>query len=248
MTLKEARTEPLIVFSRKRDGDSYVVSSAPVTNSDRVGHPFAITFVLSYPALPNGMPNSSDLAHLGKIEDRLVSELATERSIHIGHITGAGKMIVVFYANQKIEAPVSVKTGLFKKEAFTPDCRHDPDWTYFETTFEPTISERETYLNKPLLEILAKHGDDHAKPRPVDFAARFPVEQQRSDFVALMISEGFNMGEQGTWEPVPGEFWCELRKSMTVENDAIGQVTGMLRERASSFGGEFDSWCCAVEE
>lgn len=246
MMLRKPSSGPFIVFTREKDGDLHVITTATVDKSERASHPYAVVFVLRYPALPNGMPTSSELARLNKIEDRLVEELSKRHSIHIGHITGAGTMNVIFYANQKIEAPVSVKTGLFKKEDFLPDCRHDPDWSYYETAFEPTMIERESYLNEPVLENLAKHGDDHAKPRLVDFAARFPVEQQRSDFVALMMTVGFTMGEQGLWEPEPGDYWCELQKSMPVELEAICQVTGMLRERAASFGGEFDGWGCPV--
>lgn len=246
MMLREASSRPLIVFPRERDGDLFVVTTAMVAKSERATHPNAVVFVLRYPALHSGMPTSSDLAHLNKIEDRLIEELSKRNAIHIGHITGCGTMNVAFYANQKIEGPVTVKTGLFKKEDFQPDCRHDPEWTYYETMFEPTMIERESYLNEPVLENLAKHGDDHAKPRLVDFAARFPVEQRRSDFVALMMTEGFTMGEHGLWEPEPSDYWCELQKSMPVELDTICQVTGMLRERAASFGGEFDGWGCPV--
>ncbi len=233
-------------FPRTVDGDLHVVMAASVDPSLRSRYPYAITFLIRYAPSPNGLPTMPELNRLNNIEDKLGAALTSPQVIHVGHVTGAARCKIVFYSAAEIVGPITVKTSFLKKETFQAECRHDPNWTIYEAELEPTLMERETALNEPVLEKLEEHGDDLTKARKVDFAAHFPNPGQRAEFVAYMNAEGFSAGEQGSWEPEPGDYWCDFTKQMPVDLESICLVTGTLRKKAAELGGEFDGWGCPL--
>ncbi|MBC8064092.1 MAG: ribonuclease E inhibitor RraB, partial [Chlorobia bacterium] len=56
----------------------------------------------------------------------------------------------------------------------------------------------------------------------------------------------FTRAEGSTWEPEPGDFWCEFVLATAVEKDIIAERTLYLRGVATEFSGEFDGWACHV--
>jgi len=196
-------------FSRDIDGSPVVIVCGQPSAEERAQFTHAVSFVLPYHAQENGLPVGGELQRVGKIEDALERALGAG-AIWIGHVTGLARQRVFFYSSTPVNGPIEVKVGLFKKESFVPDCRHDPDWTLFNSELEPLATELEDSQNMGVVRALKEAGDDVTLPRVVDFAAWFHSAAKRSEFVEAMKAEGYSFGEKAFWEP-DGQFWCEFQ-------------------------------------
>lgn len=212
----------------------------------RAQFPFLLALTLEYSSGPNGLPASSaDHQRISKIEDKLESA-ARPGAEFLGHVTGGGRTVFLFASRTAQVAPVTVGTGLFKKETFSLVAPATDAWAWFESGLAPTAVEIAVSAYLPLYAQLKQHGDRHEATRPVDFAAFFPSADRREAFLAEVFGLGFTLGQQGGWEPRPGDFWCEFVKETAIEPSVMGPLVLELEALAARHGGEFDGWACPV--
>lgn len=215
--------------------------------ADKNGRPYAITARLPYKMREDGLPMQGELSKVYDLEEAIQKALEPKGALFLGHVTYNGSMLVMFYGRESAPATVSVKVGLFKRVEIPLESRHDPNWDVFALEMKPTELEAEQMRNYQLLGVLREKGDDPNKAREVDFSARFPSSESRSQFLKAIEENGFFVrDDKALWEPEPGDFWCEFVLATSIEDEVIARHGLYLRELASSLGGEFDGWACHV--
>lgn len=236
-----------VLFSRQQQGLPILITAAIVGESLRAAHPYCLSFTLPFSKREDGLPAGQELSRVSRLEDQVCEALTDANSsvIQVGHVTGNGVMRVFIYSDSAHQGLISVKTGLFKKEAIPIESRKDASWAVYELELEPTPMEREISTIQPVLDQLIKAGDVPSKPRVVDFAAKFPSHEKRSAFLEIVGEEGFTTTEKQLWE-VAGQYWCELNKTTAVESETIAGHNAYLRQSAEGCGGEFDGWGCPI--
>lgn len=232
--VRDAETKPMIGMFRED------------LESLRASFPHLLSLTLNYQPAPTGVPaDSGEYKRNNLIEDKL--EKAVPSSVVlVGHLTGNGRTVILFVSKTPSVAPITVGLGLFKKETFTLVPPHPDPWAWYEANAKITDLERVTSAYFPLYQQLEQHEDDHAKVRPVDFAANFPTDAGREAFLAEVFEQGYVLGKQGKWDPAPSEFWCEFVKEMAIEPSRMGPLVLELEAVAARHGGTFDGWACPV--
>ena len=234
------------LFIRHESGMPKLVTTAHWTFDDLKGRPFALVAHIPYNAKPNGLPQDGQLNEAIAIEDEIIKSLQPYNALHMGHITYNGSLRAIFHASEPSPQTLTIRKGLFGKITVPIDCREDRELTLIDLELKPTPLEAEESRNRQLLQLLASKGDIASKPRPVDFAAKFPSADKREAFVSAVAAEGYLPSPKPYWEPGPGSFWCELVKTTTLEPNVIGHACLYLREQARSVGGEFDGWQTSI--
>lgn len=215
--------------------------------TEQQGRRYAITARLPYKMREDGLPMQGELSKVYDLEEAIQRALEPKGALFLGHVTHNGSMLVMFYGREMAPAALSAKLGLFKKVDIPLESRHDPNWDVFALEMKPTELEAEQMRNHQLLGVLREKGDDPTKAREVDFSARFPSSESRSQFLKTIEEKGFFVrDEKALWEPEPGDFWCEFVLSTTIEDEVIARHGLYLREVAGRFEGEFDGWACHV--
>lgn len=238
---------PYLLFSREEAGLPKIVTTVALNPEERPNLPFQVTARLPYQAKDNGLPVNDELNRVARIEDQLVEALKPLGGLHLGHITSAGAMLVAFRMPEKAPVEITVKTGLLRKEQVELISRHDPEWVWYETEMAPDEIESEMGRNQQLLITLQEHGDQHQKPRPVDFGAFFPTADARSAFLAAIHADGYRLTPVGIWEPEgTNSFWCEVVIETDVQPRSIATRCAYLRRQARQQGGDFDGWATPI--
>lgn len=238
--MKKAEERLYGVFKRKEI--PAVIQSAEVSEEERLACPYVVTFALPYRAIPNGFPPDRELTRVARIEERIKRKLEPIGHVHVGHITGRGQMLVVFYCRSAIQGPVTVKSGLFSKITVIAECRRDDAWSFFEENMVMTDEEFHRARNAPLLRNLKKEGDIHTRPRTVDFFAVFPSEDARATFIAEISARGFSFTDEQVRTLDDGTAVIEFVKDTPIDEDTMAAICGELHELAFQAGGEFDGW------
>lgn len=239
--------EPSYYVFPRREEDALTlitVNSQPV---DFSRYPFHVTVNLPYQAQSNGLPAGKELQRVGNLEEKLGEALGSA-VIHLGHVTGRGRLRVAFRSRTAAPAELKVKTGFLKTEMIPIHSAHDPEGMIYKREMRPEGHEIELCLNHELLDVLEREGDQSHTPRWVDFSAQFPSCEARAAFVEAVVAEGFIVTDRGLWEDQgrPIEYWCEVKRETSVEADTIGRFTMFLRAEAARHQGEFDGWACPV--
>lgn len=234
------------VFERVRDGGRCLVVAVDVDPEERRKRPVAVVLDLPYEPRPDGLPLPGELDKTNRLEDAVENLLSPLGGLSVGHVTGQGRVRAVFYMPSRDLPPLAVKAGLFKKVVLTPDLRDDPEWSVYETVLAPNPTERQISRDRVLLQTLARHGDLHERPRPVDFTLFFPTAAGRDLLMPIAVGEGWRLAEEGTWETDTGEYGVQLTKDTPVLPDVIAAECVRLQELAEPHGGEFDGWACPV--
>ncbi len=168
----------------------------------------------------------------------------------LGHVIFDKEMRAVFYSPQLISPRLTLKSGFHKSRKIELVVKPDPDWKEYIENMLPAPIERERSRSRELLKMLRDSGDDHSKPRTVDFAALFTNENSRIKFLSAAEERGFERSKsiEPLWTDDDGRFWCELTRVLPLNTDEIFKCTAFLREQAQLNEGEFDGWACTVNE
>jgi hypothetical protein len=236
--------QTFLIFEREVGGLPKFVTMAELEPSRYRKSEFLVYADLPYRALPNGLPLGNELDRVAKLEDKLISALVGAGFLHLGHITHKSVYRAVFRSTTKAPETIGVRASLFKEAQIRLESSHDPHWQWVEQEMIPTPLEKEISVSRALLTTLEKHGDRAEAVRPVDFAAWFPTETDRTSFIESIALNGYAKTDPGTWEPdaQPRQYWCEVKKETSIEASTIAKHCACLREQASIWNGEFDGW------
>lgn len=234
------------IYKRQDRGLPRIVSFLEYEESEKSERPYAIIAKLPYVARHDGLPQQGELAKVHDLEEHIENSLQQDGALLLGHVTYNGAMLVLLYSPVPSSSKLVAKVNIFKKVEIELESRLDPNWDIFALEIEPTDLEAEQARNQQLLGILSQKGDDHSKPREVDFAARFPTADSRRQFISTVLANGFYTREEGsTWE-YPDDFWCEVVLMTPIEDVVIAEQSLYVRKTADTFGGQFDGWACHV--
>ncbi len=225
--MRGPETQPTIVYCVRRDMAEVPTKLASIE--------------LPYESGPNGLPSGGDYNRVTDLSDRIVASGLEGQ--FIGHTITNGMKRLFFYHNGEIGDEVTVKTGLFKKTSFPVLHRDDAGHAFFSANLDPTPIEIEVSRNLGLHRQLAANGDDHTKPRPVDFTILFKSQADRDAFIEQALPLGYQRGEEMT-DADPTH--CHLKRVTSVEPELIAKLSVELRELAEQHGGDYDGWGCPV--
>jgi len=235
------------MFPREESGRPKLITTVLATEEERRGFEYVVIARLPFRAQDNGLPDTGEFPRVCSVEDKVIEALRALGAWHLGHITFNGAMQAVFVGRRKAPSEIILKAGLLRKERVELDCRHDPDWTWYEAEMRPSAVELEFGRNQQLLGVLRDKGDWAKTPRLVDFTSYFPTEAARAAFVGAIEPEGYRVTEKGLWE-VEGQFGCEMNLLTNIEPWVIAGLCAYVREQADLAGGEFDGWATPVTE
>ena len=203
---------------------------------------------LPYKPQRNGLPDDTEFARLGNLEEALIGSLTPMGALHLGHITSNGVMTVVFQAPANLPSSVKLKTGLLTRASIELASTRDDAWEFFEQRLAPTDLEAMESNNRKLLRHLASVGDKAELARPVDFAANFPTSEGRDSFLAAVSLMAYRSSAKGNWETLdgPNRFWCEVVTTSDLSAPTMANRCLYLRQEAQRAGGDFDGWSSPV--
>jgi len=96
-----------------------------------------------------------------------------------------------------------------------------------------------------ILAALKKHGDALTTERPIDVYLYLPTEAAANLVAEEISKDGFTIDRVGV-EPKSKTYACQASKPMIPALANIESMRATLEAVASSHGGEFDGWGCAV--
>jgi hypothetical protein len=242
-----------IAVDRMRRGAVSVQVMVLIDANEREGLEMLAVVQTSYEARHDGLPTDTGFKRADEFEEKVVPILEESGALFVGRIKSEGLSSVYFYGPPKAfpsEITTSKKSLFSKKtEIHKVESRPDPLWTFYEEELKPMPVEYEIARSRPLHKALAKHGDRHSEPRPVDFKFLFPTTEGRVEFPSEMAERQIFLNEEGTWENFDGEgwpYWCSLVFATAIDPPTIGQICAEFRAVARSNNGEFDGWACPV--
>lgn len=221
--------------------------AAEIVPDEFLLYPFLVLAKLAYEARENGLPAGKELSRVGRIEEALLEALRPHRAIDLGHITGNRVLVAAFAVGQPPPSSLTVKLGWLQKETIVLECKSDPTFSWYLSEMMPSEIEKEISISRMLLQKLVEMGDILERPRPVDFSVIFPTPETREAFLAVVLANGYRIG-QPNWTSKGEElFWCEIVKETAIVPTTIAAHCVYLRKTAREHGGEFDGWATTVE-
>ncbi|MCB0824855.1 MAG: DUF695 domain-containing protein [Armatimonadetes bacterium] len=214
-------------------------------------HIYCSTIEIPYISNETGLPvSSSELTKALKFEDRIIDVLSAHGQLFVGHRTGNGRIIAVFYGNENCPHSVTVKAGLFGKRTFEINSVLDKEWTTYLDWFKRLDDINPIDLNEELKKEFRRQGDDLFKPRDVTFAFLFPRPEDRDTFLKSLRVKDINWTINDQWEYESpdlesGEapsFWCTIDINTPIDGIEFDSMRIDLEQTAEQHQGEMDGW------
>jgi uncharacterized protein (TIGR01619 family) len=237
-------------FMRGDDGDRslHLGKLTPVME----GFANRLEIVIMEGNLPGELPNQSRYEQINKVEERLIPVIESADTVYVGRIIKNGGATSYFYSRLTAFPPVTVKTGLFKKQTFAVTMLSDPEWHFYRSTLCPDRIEMHISRNRNLIVVFEQQGDDLSKVRPVDFGCYFNTRQDLENFLAEATSVGYGHSDREHWGSPedPGEpteqYLCELVIPTVITEREIAELCVTIEQMAERHNGVFDGWAGPV--
>lgn len=198
----------------------------------------------------DGLSSNDEAAKLYEIEDRLTRSLGEVDAEFVGRITGDSRREFYFYApTADIDAALSSVQKAFPEYTVEGGTRHDAAWSQYRELLYPSVKDMQRIQDRRVVNNLAKRGDVHSIPRPVDHAVYFRSESDRKAFSMAAALAGFSAIHEGDFDTDRNRqrYFLNVVRTDPVELDHINAVVAQLRELARMHNGDYDGWGCEVE-
>jgi hypothetical protein len=232
-----------VTFEGQHNGQYAVILAAKISKADLPDHAYMALCDLPYKGGPGGMPTDDELKRLRATEDGLEKNLTRDGAVLVGHIVSGQHYLIVFRTKGPVATTQSVKLGLLSKINVSLHMRPDPDWAWHEANMAVDDAAVQNQANLGLLMQLEQHGDDHAKPRPVDFSSVIPSRPQAEQLLQAIQALGLTLDKH----EIDGE-WVHFTITTAIEPDIINNLTLKFSQISEQLGGEFDGWACPVTQ
>lgn len=252
----------MIESSTESDWDFYFVNVHGVLSSIMVdlaanrrgplaGKPWLLwVWVAMRSPRDDGLSSDKEAPTLYKIEDVLTGLLAGLDAEPVGRITGGDRRGFYFYSSSSegFDAAVQKVWESFPDYRFESGTQHDPAWRQYRDVLYPSDVDMQRIQNRRVTDVLAKRGDDHSIPRPVDHALYFRAPAERKAFAAAAIRAGFAVVSEGDDETDGrGRYFLNVVRTEVVTLEQIDRTVLKLLELAKQHGGDYDGWGCEVQ-
>lgn len=191
---------------------------------------------------PAGFPQGRESAVLDELEARLTDELALPGiSRYVGRCTHAGMRHFFFYRldvsrwRQQVELAMLRFHTVYDHQASS---REERDWETYWTFLHPSPTELRIVEDLRLVEQLGRMGDQLDEPREIRHLVTFADEQGQAGFEAGAHQFGFVTLDKAT----KGSLGVRLARVDAPAPPRIHEVTVLLAELASRFGGDYKGW------
>lgn len=221
--------------------------SAELPSQDK----FYVGFIKLKMKAPNerGLISESEETQLSFIEDKIEMESLRYRiGNYVGKIVSNGEATFVYYLKHDFEWPDVVRAamGEFPDYGYEYGSRMDSEWEIYHKLLFPTPIEWQIIQNHKVCDHLKSQGDSLQLPRAIEHKAYFRNDEKRSEFIALITSEGFHVkGLIDPTEKTPMEGVSFYRQDKPFYYD-IDTLTLDLIDKTERFDGAYDGWETSV--
>lgn len=197
----------------------------------------------------HGMGVEPDVKELWRLEDEISDALVAKGFTYVGRLRSQGDWQLTFYAasGREPELEELVQGALGEGDrGYRVGSKEDPTWSYFEDFLMPDEERWQWILDRRVLTNLAKSGDVHTVPRPVDHFIEFRNSASRDAFLIAARERGFS-AEAGAREEGEECHTAQLVRTDQVTLGHIHEVVMEIVELAEEHGGAYDGWGAPVQ-
>lgn len=188
----------------------------------------------------DGLPQGEEIETIYATEDRLVKLLNAGR--FVGHKLSAGTAQFFFYT-QNSSAAAEVYATIRRE---LPDALlelsviEDAAWSVYRQSLLPKGDDIQGMWDNRVVQTLSSRGDNINTPRIIDHYAYFHTAQERDDFKAAVLGDGFQIGSE-TLNLQSDAQWS-IRFNRMDAPSGITAVTVKLTHLAEQHNGKYDGW------
>lgn len=147
----------------------------------------------------DGLSSSEEFPTLCAIEDKLKLTLTQDgQAVFGGRITTDGRREFYYYAPNAGTFETALKSVMssFPDYEFDFGTQSDPQWKQYLNVLFPSDNDLQRILNREVLDVMEKEGDEPEKPREVLHWAYFPNERYRTDFGTALSAMGYRVNSE----------------------------------------------------
>jgi regulator of RNase E activity RraB len=216
-------------------------------------HPLRVTLTIQMKEpSPNGLRSEEEAKALFKLEDDLLEAITSRDLIYLGRSVSGGTTDLFLYGKAELDLErVQRKIDRVRREheyQVELDSEEDPDWeAYFEWLY-PDPVHFQLMMNRRVLENLARHGDQHGVPRPIEHYAYFRSEAEAAQAAEQLRGRGFEV--QAPVPPKEGEseaWGLPFTRVDSVDQGRADEFTVEILEVLAGCNGEYDGWGTTVQ-
>lgn len=193
----------------------------------------------------DGLSSSEEFPTLCAIEDSLNSAITEGgRSAFAGRITTDSRREFYYYAPNTDRFEVATRESLnrFPDYEFDTGTQHDPQWNQYLNVLFPSDDDLQRILNREVLDVMEREGDEPETPREVLHWAYFPSEKCRADFEAAVIAKHYRVDSESHLPESENPYGVCFGKVQNCTAEAIDKGVLDLSKLAERFHGEYDGW------
>lgn len=195
----------------------------------------------------HGMGDGGDAEKLWQLEDRIIDAAAAHGLCYVGRLRNQGDWQLTFYGNAGKEEAfealvVDALSDVPDDRGYRVGSKPDAEWGYYEDFLLPDRERWQWIMDRRVVQQLAKAGDAHDIPRPVDHFIHFEHALQRDAFIEAARKKGFQAEEGPTEEGADRPYGAALVRNDATALNHIHDVVMDLIELAESHDGEYDGW------
>ena len=194
----------------------------------------------------DGLSSQEEFETLCAIEDAFVDRLddATVETHYVGRNTSQGCRDFYFYTDnglvvEQILGQAMVQFGDYE---FDVGHREEADWSTYCNFLLPSPRDNQLILNQHVIQVLEESNDRLEVSRAVFHWAYFPDSSNRDKFVEKCKDNGFDLDHNIEPNADNKKWGVSLIRQHTVDYWSIADVTLLLYDLASEFGGVYDGW------
>ena len=199
----------------------------------------------------HGLGVEPDVNELWALEDNITAATTPAGFTYVGRLRNQGDWQLTFYGRggREVELEELIVAHLSNSDrGYRVGSKEDGDWSYYEEFLLPDEEPWQWILNRRVVQQLAKSGDVHDKPRPVDHYVHFPDEAHRDKFLSAAQAQGFTAEAGVTQDSGDKPFSAHLVRNDAVELDHIHGVVMSVIELAEEHDGDYDGWGAPIAE
>ncbi len=193
----------------------------------------------------DGLSSSEEFATLCAIEDKLNLTLMKDgHTVLGGRITTDGRREFYYYASSAdaFEAALKGAMNSFPDYDFDFGTQHDPQWNQYVNVLFPSDDDLQKILNREVLDVMEKEGDQPETPREVMHWAYFPSEKNRTDFEGAVRANEYRLDSENHHPESENPFGVCFAKIQSCTGEAIDNAVMALLKLAKQHHGDYDGW------
>jgi len=199
----------------------------------------------------DGLSSNEEYESVNAVEDLLLPRISDQcEGLYVGRITSVGTRSFSIYVGKEGNVKQVVAETIVMADGYTAEVAFskDPKWVHYLEELYPTPAERQSMLNRRVVDGLRKEGDDLSKPRPVDHFLYFPDARSRQAFLSQAREMGFQLlGKLPEAKPRDLPFGLSIvREDFVHPPHCIDDFVAKLMNLAEQYEGEYDGWGCEI--